>query len=310
MQQRFAHISDLHLTSLVGSRRGQLLNKRLLGYLSWRRKRRFEHRREVLDTLLEALPPDDLCQILITGDLTHVGLPEEFREAADWLRSWAAPEQVALVPGNHDAYVATRPEDTLALWRDYVCDDEGATAFPTLRVRGQIAFIGVSSALATLPLLATGEVGPAQREALARVLRATAERGLFRVVYMHHCPVAGVHRRRKRLVDESAVTAVLAREGVELVLHGHGHRAQWHELPTTSGVAPVLSVPSASARGVHGEPAGFSVLSVSPESDGWQLEVERFGYSSDTGRFAALAPRRVNISRPASAPANSAQANS
>lgn len=301
MQQRFAHISDLHLTSLVGSRRGQLLNKRLLGYLSWRRKRRFEHRREVLNSLLHALPLDDLCQLLITGDLIHVGLPEEFREASDWLHEWAAPEQVALVPGNHDAYVATRPEDTLALWRDYACGDEGEAGFPTLRVRGQIAFIGVSSALATLPLLATGKVGSEQRKALARVLRATAERGLFRVVYMHHCPVAGVHRRRKRLVDEAAVSAVLAKEGVELVLHGHGHRAQCHELQTTVGIAPVLSVPSASARGVHGEAAGFTVLGVSPESGGWQLEVERFGYRADTETFAAEAPRCVNISRAAGA---------
>jgi 3',5'-cyclic AMP phosphodiesterase CpdA len=297
MPQRFAHISDLHLTSLGASSAGQLLNKRFLGYLSWQRKRRFEHRREVLDALVSALPMDDLCQLLITGDLTHVGLPEEFREAAAWLHSWAAPERVALVPGNHDAYVATRPEDTLNAWDDYIAGDDGASVFPTLRVRGQIAFIGVSSAVATPPLLATGRVGGEQLAALAGVLRSTARCGLFRVVYIHHCPIPGVHRRRKRLVDEAVVSRVLAEEGVELVLHGHGHRSQWHELQTRDGSAPVLSVPSASARGVHGEAAGFSLITVTPGSGGWQLEVERFAYQNKTGAFSAQPEQRLQLPR-------------
>lgn len=51
----FAHLSDPHLTSLQGVRWRQLMNKRMLGYLSWRRKRRAEHRGEVLDALLEDL---------------------------------------------------------------------------------------------------------------------------------------------------------------------------------------------------------------------------------------------------------------
>ena len=48
MSRLFAQISDPHLSSLEGVRPGDLLNKRALGYLSWRRKRRFEHRPEVL----------------------------------------------------------------------------------------------------------------------------------------------------------------------------------------------------------------------------------------------------------------------
>ena len=51
----FAHLSDPHLTTLLGVRWNQLLNKRVLGYLSWWHKRRKEHCSEVLDALLRDL---------------------------------------------------------------------------------------------------------------------------------------------------------------------------------------------------------------------------------------------------------------
>jgi len=77
----FAQLSDPHLTSLQHVRWQQLMNKRMLGYLSWHRKRRAEHRGEVLDALLCDLRRTRPEHILITGDLTHIGLPDEFRQA-------------------------------------------------------------------------------------------------------------------------------------------------------------------------------------------------------------------------------------
>ena len=59
MTQRFAQLSDPHLSTLNNVHPRDLLNKRALGYLSWLHRRRHEHRREVLDaelfhSLLEA----------------------------------------------------------------------------------------------------------------------------------------------------------------------------------------------------------------------------------------------------------------
>ena len=71
----FAQLSDPHLTSLQRVRWRQLMNKRVLGYLSWHRKRRAEHRGEVLDALLCDLRQTQPEHIVITGDLTHIGLP-------------------------------------------------------------------------------------------------------------------------------------------------------------------------------------------------------------------------------------------
>ena len=70
-------------------RAADLFNKRALGYLSWRRKRRFEHRREVLEALQRDLRTVALDQLLVTGDLTHIGLPRSSSRPATGCNSWA-----------------------------------------------------------------------------------------------------------------------------------------------------------------------------------------------------------------------------
>jgi len=86
-----AHLSDLHLSSLNDVKVRELLNKRIYGYLKWQLKRRSEHRREVLDALLLNLQHTTPDHIAVTGDLTHLGLPKEFREARNLLQSLGSP---------------------------------------------------------------------------------------------------------------------------------------------------------------------------------------------------------------------------
>ena len=52
---RFAHLSDPHLTDPSGASARELAGKRALGYLSWLRRRKHEHRREFLDGLAKDL---------------------------------------------------------------------------------------------------------------------------------------------------------------------------------------------------------------------------------------------------------------
>ena len=197
MPQCFAQLSDPHLSSLKGVRGRDLFSKRGLGYLSWRRKRRFEHRTEVLEALQRDLELSELDQLLVTGDLTHIGLPQEFEQARQWLQELGNPGQIALVPGNHDACVAAPWSETFALWQGYMASDndhntaEETVNFPSLRVREGIAFIGLSSACPTPPLMATGTIDSEQLNRLPALLQRTADAGLFRVVYLHHCPIAG-----------------------------------------------------------------------------------------------------------------------
>ena len=300
--QLFAQISDPHLSSLEGVRWHQLLSKRALGYLSWRRRRRFEHRLEVLDALRRDLQQFDLDQLLVTGDLTHVGLPTEFQQALTWLQELGTAEQVLVIPGNHDASVASPWEQTFSLWHAYMASDEAAggndTLFPSLRVRGEIAFIGLSTACPKPPFMATGTVGAEQLAQLPRLLDSAREQGLFRVVHLHHSPLPGKEIWRKRLTNAQEVLQLIIDHGAELVLHGHGHRAHYDELATAHGMAPVIAVPSASALGLHGgNVAAYNCYQVETAREGWQLQVHARRYQPDRETFTAGEARTVHLAR-------------
>ena len=307
MQQRFAQISDPHLSSLENVRPRDLLNKRALGYLSWRRKRRFEHRKEVLQALQQDLRLEQLDQLLITGDLTHIGLPSEFQQAASWLRQLGEPRQLALVPGNHDSCVRADWNDTYALWHDYMDSDQPAvqtdSIFPSLGVRGKLAFIGLSTACPKPPLMATGTTDPEQLKRLPGMLKRAGSQGLFRVVYLHHCPLPGLEKWRKRLTNAGAVQEAIATGGAELVLHGHGHRAHQHEMSTGDGPAPVMAVPSASAMGLHGaDLASYNNYVVEPNAEGWLLEVNARRYDPQLQQFVDGENQSLQIRRPGQQP--------
>ena len=291
----FAHLSDLHLSDPSGVRSRDLLNKRLLGYLSWRRHRREEHSGEVVDALVRDLKRADPGHIVITGDLTHLGLPEEFREVSKWLSELGPPGRITVIPGNHETYIDTPWDDTMARWLPYMTSDTppesgtGITAdtvFPSLRIRDGIAFLGVSSARPSAPFLAVGSLGPAQLEALDRLLLETGQMNLYRVLLIHHPPLKETLGWRKRLVDAKRLRDVLRCRGVELVLHGHAHRPADGRLKTRDGISPVIGVPSGSAIGLKpGRRASYNLYRVTRTGKDWELTVEPRGYSPESGEF-------------------------
>lgn len=297
----FAHLSDPHLTSLDGVRWRQLLNKRVLGYLSWRRRRRAEHRGEVLDVLLEDLGTTRPEHIVITGDLTHTGLPDEFHQARLWLDRLGAAERVTVVPGNHDAYVHSAWSSTFSLWEPFMRSDAAGVGsddsmFPSLRIRNGVALIGLSSACATAPFLATGALGRAQLQRLQALLQQAAEQRLFRVVLLHHPPRPEDEKWRKRLTDGKALCAVLGRAGAELVLHGHSHRSLHGELDVGPHRIPVFGIPSASAIGSReGRRAQYYLYRVGREADSWSVEVTVRAYDPGKDRFCLAHQHHLSV---------------
>jgi 3',5'-cyclic AMP phosphodiesterase CpdA len=313
-----AHLSDPHLSTPSGMRVRDFLSKRILGYFSWRMHRRTEHRSEVLEALrrdLEELRPD---HVTVTGDLTHIGLPDEYRQVRDWLHTLGVPADVTVVPGNHDAYVRSPLAQSFDLWHEFMgsdpdascrSEDFGGDAFPSLRVRGSVALIGVSTAQPSLPFLAIGRCGAEQLERLGPILAETRERGLCRILLIHHPTARGEASARKGLVDLDAFQAVTEKEGVELVLSGHTHRPLWGTVPSPGRAAPSLGVPSSSAMGTRGGwRSSYNLCTVTPASTGWQLVVTtrrfelaqgRFVHDSDrTFELGALPPARSELTAP------------
>ncbi len=293
-----AHVSDLHATSLQNARLSDLANKRLLAWISWRTKRRRSHRPEILDALaddLSAVRPD---HVAVTGDLTNAALESEFVEALDWLERFGGPEQVSVVPGNHDACVPMPRERSWDLWASYLGSDQDLHApFPSLRVRGPLAVIGLCSALPTPPFQATGRVGAEQLERLEGLLDRLSETSLCRVVLVHHPPIPGAASPRRAMSDAEALRGVLARCGADLVLHGHGHRTLFDHIEGPEGPIPVVGTRSASYLGKDAEKlAQYHVYYCEPgERTGsgrrFRIRASVRGYDPATGKFVEQGER-------------------
>ena len=211
--------------------------------------------------------------MLFRSDLINLALEAEFAPSRTWLESVGAPDRVTVVPGNHDAYVRATLHRFAQTWQDYLVGDaaDGGAPFPFVRRRGPLALIGVSSAVPTPPLMATGRLGRSQLEALERILMDLSAEQAFRVLLIHH-PLRS-DARMKRLTDSRLLLALLKRYGVELVLHGHDHvhSTIWIDGPQRK--IPVVGVPSASAL-AHGRypAAAYNLFSVEREGAAWRCE--------------------------------------
>jgi 3',5'-cyclic AMP phosphodiesterase CpdA len=299
-----AHFSDPHLSAKMPLPRvHELKAKRALGYVSWRLRRRGVHGGPVLDALVADLRLAAPDHVVITGDITNISLPEEFTRAGHWLRGVGDPQHVSVVPGNHDAYVGVPWEKSLAKWGDFmtgalsdvpmrVDDGRGERPvahlddFPFVRVRGPAAIIGVSTATPMPVGSAAGRIGKRQLAVLEDRLEVLGRDGLFRVVLIHHPPLARGSRQRRELVDAEAFQNAIARRGAELILHGHAHRSLLNHLPSPAGPVPVIGVPSASARKQGSKDhARYHLYRICRAEGRWELEVEVRGVTASLDRF-------------------------
>jgi 3',5'-cyclic AMP phosphodiesterase CpdA len=300
-----AHFSDPHLSPLPRPRLSELMSKRLVGYINWNLRRWPHHDPRALAAILDDLLARRPDHIALLGDLINICLPDEFAMAAKFLAGVGPPNGVTLVPGNHDAYVRATRETYLSAWGEYLRGDAESTyagePFPFVRKRDKVALVGVSTALPTLPFLATGTVGKAQLDRLARLLPALERDGFFRVVLIHH-PPAGRRKPHKILTDAAAFRAVIAAHGAELILHGHDHRRSNLMIPGPRGDVPVLGVPSASSPPTDDKPAAYNLYRIDGARGAWICETETRGFAAD-GTIATLARSRLSVGSLSAAPA-------
>lgn len=275
MTFRIAHLSDVHLSPLPAISFGQLNLKQWLGLANWHLGRKHQQSRAMLDRLTEDVRQQRVDHIVITGDLANLGLQAELDAAARYVASLGGPERVTVIPGNHDAYAGT-DFSALAPWMQSNAPGTQISprrdGFPFLKVFGEIALIGLSSAVRTPPLYASGRLGEAQLADLANLLPRLAEHSLARVVLIHHPPLPGQSGPRRGLEDAKALASVLTEHGAELVLHGHNHRWMAATVPPLN--APVIGVPSASSWAAR-DAAAYAIHTLSRQSSRWTVATER-----------------------------------
>ena len=227
---RLIHLTDPHLSNLDGLGISDLRGKRWSGFISWSRNRREKYLPTVLEKLIAAVVAENADQILLTGDLVQIGLTQEIEQARQWLGELGPPEQIMLVPGNHDIYARESMNTAYQSWAEYLFHDIDGPAqdFPVVRKLGGVSLIGLSTACVTPVFMASGRLGERQLNRLAELLaQAKVEKQLV-CLLIHHPPLPGMTKWRKALTDADALQAVLEPYPPELIFHGHLHHNREH----------------------------------------------------------------------------------
>ena len=286
---RLAHLSDPHLGPLPDVRLRDLASKRVLGYVNWHRNRSGPMSAGCPARVVEAVRAAGADHVAVTGDLVNIALPAELEPARAFLASIGPGHDVTVVPGNHDAYVPGALAKASVVWGPWMRGDadHGEPVWPTLRRRGPLALIGVSTARASGPFMATGVVSVPQATRLGDLLEATGREGLFRVVLIHHPPLRGSTPWHKRLIGGSRVRTAIRRFGAELVLHGHTHLPTRLATAGPDGPVPVIGVSSAAqAPGGHRPAAGYNLFDIAATDGGFAVIQREYRLDAHGHTFA------------------------
>jgi len=218
---RFAIISDLHIA---------------LPRTIWDSRDRF-HLVEVsipaLEIVLTALQTLDLDFLLLPGDLTQHGEPENHAWLADRLAQ--LPYPVYLVPGNHDLVEQQSTpqsigvEDFLTYYRPFGYTDTSQPYYVRRLLPG-VTLIGLNSIAfdAAGQQLNRGRIDAVQLTWLAKTLATVTEDVVLVMVHhnvIEHLPGQSQHGMGQRymLENASALLTILHRAAVPLIFTGHLH---------------------------------------------------------------------------------------
>lgn len=266
----------------------RLFNKRITGYVNLRFHRKSIHKPFAVEAAAAEIRRLAVDHVVITGDVTNLALEVEFELVQKLVEEGLglSPDQVSLVPGNHDTYTrgAFRSKRFFRSFEPYMKSDlsEIPGPFPFVRLRGPVALIGLSTAVPRPPLVAAGALGPKQREALSRVLSHPEVRSRLPVLLQHHPwhnPPRLVKTMLEGLYDAKAEAELL--RGVErgLLLHGHLHRRIHRILPTERG---------------HIDAVGATSASLIHESDERMAGFNLYEIDDTSGRIVEIASRRLD----------------
>ena len=223
---RIAHITDLHLLEEECEQRSGMARYRL-GFLSAGTAWDPHGRRVRASRQLARARALDVDHVLITGDLTEDGQESQFSQLAEVLAgSGFAPEQITMVPGNHDGYSSNRAfegalDGPLKAYRRTSCAE-------AVTVLDEVVIKPLSTVIPNQAFtFAAGRYACRQLREIARLCRHSEVRGKALVVAQHHPPQAMRNPARNLIegtLDAGPMRDLLDSESHVHVVHGHTHR--------------------------------------------------------------------------------------
>ncbi len=284
----------------------ELASKRVLGYVNWRRNRRksADPGHVWLDRRGDSVPEKAVSsrghrrprQLAL-----DVGIVELRALAGDAGR----PEDVSVVPGNHDAYVPGAFNKVCELWAPWMRGRRSSRAAGAAQLsssagarqrgadrRFHRAGDGAVHGQRVFPRGTGGEAGKdPRRNGEAKPVSAD-----------HDPPPAGAGRRCRSTSACSAFpisTRRLIRHGADLVLHGHSHLPTLYWIGERKKPVPVVGVAAAGqGLGGHHPAAQYNLFEISGEPGHWHIGLIRRGLTapgiiSDVGTFDLGSPRKA-----------------
>ncbi|MGK5093349.1 metallophosphoesterase [Deltaproteobacteria bacterium TL4] len=219
------HISDLHFNSYPKTWK-EWSSKRALGAFGLFVRRAREYPIQRAQCLVRTLQERPWDHLVITGDLTSLGLEREFALARETLAPLLTnPEKVTIIPGNHDRYVqeACNPD----LFQQYFGLFFDPSGFQGKRLNENWHLIGWDSTHPNDWLTAAGTVKRTTLLQTEKYIQRHSPESRF--IIANHYPVwfpehHKIHRRHELHNLFQVQQWLMKQSQIHLYLHGHVHR--------------------------------------------------------------------------------------
>jgi len=216
------------------------------------------HHPELLAAAIEEINEAEPHLVVVAGDLTEDGYPDQLEVAQAALERLAC-ERAVLIPGNHDA------RHVGYLW----FEEAFGTRHTCLRERFGDMDVALVAIDTSKPDLDEGEVGREHYGWIGDNLSSDADLRVF-VCHHHLVPIPATGREANQVRDAGDVLRLLAQSGTDIVLSGHRH------VPWVWPIAGMLLIHSGTvstmrARGFR-HPA-YNLITVDADSVSIELRV-------------------------------------
>lgn len=211
----------------------------------------------LLSGIIDTINADAPDLVIVPGDLTASGYPDEFREACSYLDRLVCPN-IAVLIGNHDARKVGYELFEESFGKRYRTWDFSFQIDCDEQISQDITVVGLDS---SKPDLDDGEIGRHRHHWLSEQLAGA--RG-FKLVALHHhlVSIPGTGRERNIVWDAGEVLEILAENNVDLVLAGHKHVPYvW----PTAGMLIVTSGTASTWRTRGFSPPSYNMIEITPD---------------------------------------------
>ncbi|MBD3178457.1 MAG: metallophosphoesterase [Candidatus Latescibacteria bacterium] len=244
---RICHISDTHIS--LGS----------------------EFQRKTFESTIKQINSEDFDLVIHSGDITTSGILEEYKEARRLTEKIRHP--LVVIPGNHDAR-----NGGISIFSEVIGNPSGVIEMKD----AVITYVDSS-----IPDSNQGRVGMINFRILQDALGKHQDKDIKIVLIHHHVvPVPMAGRERNVLSNAGDILNLLLRYNVDLVLSGHRHYPNVHQVERTLFInAGTLS----SSKTRYGDVNSYGVIEI--EGDRFRLTTRRVNGESKVQQFFMAKPR-------------------